>query len=180
VEKTAKNGLQEKIVLEFPYHFVTVIDAKLEEIFATLAALLCRIYNFLRIGEKSQNSLKQTIILQTKTIQTREVGQDSTTSARAREASNQPAPQQKVLRAHPLRTNTPRSQNQKTPKHHLVQLNIWVDPIVKAKLRDSAEHGQTSLSQASYEFLKRECNRILISPMARRFTRQLKTPSSNI
>jgi hypothetical protein len=32
---------------------------------------------------------------------------------------------------------------------------VWVDPIVKNKLRDSAAHGNTSLSSAAYTFLKR-------------------------
>ena len=105
--------------------------------------------------KKPQNNLKQTIILQTKTTQTREVGQDSTAGARAREASIQPAPQHKSMRAHQFLTKSECSQNQPTPKQRLVQLNIWVDPIVKSKLRDSAKNGNTSLSQAAYEFLKR-------------------------
>src|SRR5690348_14826755 len=105
--------------------------------------------------QKQKNSPKQKIILETKTIQSRKVRQDSTASGHALEASMQPAPRHKSMRAHQFLIKSERSQNKSKPKRRLVQLNIWVDPIVKAKLRDSAKNSNTSLSQASYEYLKR-------------------------
>ena len=67
------------------------------------------------------------------------VRQDKGASKRARIATIQPAPREKVTRSQQLNNDTPRSQNKPNPKRKTVQLTLWVKPVVKAELKRIAE-----------------------------------------
>src|SRR6266702_3604360 len=63
------------------------------------------------------------------------VGQDKGAHSRARIASTQPAPPEKVMRPRQMETDTPRSQKKSTPKRKTVHLTLWVKPVVKTELQ---------------------------------------------
>src|SRR5215216_4465682 len=73
-------------------------------------------------------------------------------SARVRSA--QPAAVALPLRAQPLTTKTPRSQNVSVHKPKKVKLTLWVDPIDKEKLQLRAAREELSLSAVGAAGLK--------------------------
>ena len=62
------------------------------------------------------------------------VRQDKGASTRARIATTQSAPREKVTRAQELNNDTPRSQNKPIAKRKTTHLTLWVKPTVKAEL----------------------------------------------
>ncbi|MCA1600929.1 MAG: hypothetical protein LC776_04565 [Acidobacteria bacterium] len=83
------------------------------------------------------------------------VGQDKGASKRARIATNEPAPREKVTRSQTLNNDTPRSQNKPTPKRKTIHLTLWVKPIVKTELKRLAEQGGLSVSAVGAAFLEK-------------------------
>ena len=59
------------------------------------------------------------------------------------------------MRAQPLTTNTPRSQNTPTAKHRTVQLTLWTNPIVKAEIQRRAKREGVSVSAVGAAFLEK-------------------------
>jgi hypothetical protein len=87
--------------------------------------------------------------------QSRGLRQDKGASERARTASRQPAPRDRVMRSHRLNNNTSRSQKKPTPRRRTVHLTLWVKPIVKAELQRIAEREGLSVSGAGGAFLEK-------------------------
>jgi hypothetical protein len=85
----------------------------------------------------------------------RRVRQDKGAEYRARIASSQPASPTRAMRAHALKTNTPRSQNKPKPKRQTVQLTIWLKPRVKAELQRIAMQETLSISATGAVFLEK-------------------------
>ena len=83
------------------------------------------------------------------------VWQDKRATARARIRSAQPARSVIPMRAEPLTTNTPRSQNTPIPKRRTVQLTLWVNPIVKAEIERLARQEGISVSAVGAAFLEK-------------------------
>ncbi len=83
------------------------------------------------------------------------VGQDKGAHSRARIASTQPAPPEKVMRPHPMNNNTSRTQTRPTPKRKTVHLTLWVKPVVKTELQRIAERDGLSVSATGGAFLER-------------------------
>ncbi len=83
------------------------------------------------------------------------VGQDKGAHSRARIASTQPAPPEKVMRPHPMNNNTSRTQTRPTPKRKTIHLTLWVKPVVKAELQRIAERDGLSVSATGGAFLER-------------------------
>ncbi len=83
------------------------------------------------------------------------VGQDKGAHSRARIASTQPAPPEKVMRSHPMNNNTSRTQTRPTPKRKTVHLTLWVKPVVKTELQRIAERDGLSVSATGGAFLER-------------------------
>jgi hypothetical protein len=67
--------------------------------------------------------------------------QDKRAGRTARIASAQPARSAIPLRAQPVDTTTPRSQNPTVDNNRTVQLSIWVKPIVKAEIQRLVDQG---------------------------------------
>src|SRR5437016_3183246 len=84
-----------------------------------------------------------------------DVGQDKRAFTRARIRSGQPARSDIPMRAQPLTTNTPRSQNAHTPKRRTVQLTLWTNPIVKAEIQRIAKREGLSVSAVGAAFLEK-------------------------
>jgi hypothetical protein len=82
------------------------------------------------------------------------VGQDKARIASARTATRQPAPHDKVMRAHALNTGAARSQKKPNPKRKTVQLTVWIEPIVKAELQRIAQAEGLTVSKTGAAFLK--------------------------
>lgn len=89
----------------------------------------------------------------------RNVWQDKRAFHRARIASIQPAPHDKLPRAHHLNNNTERVQNRHVAKRRTVQITLWVNPIVKAELERVAEQDGLSVSAAGGAFLEKALQR---------------------
>ena len=85
----------------------------------------------------------------------RGVRQDKPHPQRARTASQQPAPLQKVMRPHEMNHNTYRSQNKPIPKRKTVHLTLWVKPIVKEELQRRAAQDGLSVSAIGGTFLEK-------------------------
>jgi len=83
------------------------------------------------------------------------VGQDKGAHSRARIASPQPAPPEKVMRPRQMETDTPRSQKKSTTKRKTVHLTLWVKPVVKTELQRIAERDGLSVSATGGAFLER-------------------------
>jgi len=58
------------------------------------------------------------------------------------------------MRAHGLNTTTARSKKKPDPKRKTVQLNLWVDPIVKRELQRIAEQEGLTVSKTGAALLK--------------------------
>jgi hypothetical protein len=84
-----------------------------------------------------------------------DVRQDTRSKTSARIASAQPARSHIPMRAQPLTTKTPRSQNTPTAKRRTVQLTLWTSPIVKAKIAQIASREGLSVSAVGAAFLER-------------------------
>src|SRR5712691_2617095 len=84
-----------------------------------------------------------------------DVGQDKRAFARARIPSRQPARSYIPMRAQPLTTNTPRSQNTPVAKRRTVQLTLWTNPIVKAEIQRIAKREGLSVSAVGAAFLEK-------------------------
>jgi hypothetical protein len=84
-----------------------------------------------------------------------EVGQDKRATTRARLASGQPAHSHLPMRAKPLNTKTPRTQNSQVHKRRTVQLTLWVSPIEKAEIQRRAEREGLSLSTVGAAILRK-------------------------
>ncbi len=89
----------------------------------------------------------------------RNVWQDKRAFHRTRIASIQPAPHEKLMRAHQLNNNTARVQNRHVAKRRTVQITLWVNPIVKAELQRLAEQEDLSVSAAGGAFLEKALQR---------------------
>ncbi len=83
------------------------------------------------------------------------VGQDKGAHSRARIASTQPAPPEKVMRPRQMETDTPRSQKKSTTRRKTVHLTLWVKPVVKTELQRIAERDGLSVSATGGAFLER-------------------------
>ena len=84
-----------------------------------------------------------------------EVWQDKRADTRARLASGQPAHLHLPMRAKPLNTKTPRTQNRQDHKRRTVQLTLWVSPIEKAEIQRRAERENLSLSTVGTALLRK-------------------------
>jgi hypothetical protein len=84
-----------------------------------------------------------------------DVGQDKRAFTRARIPSPQPARSHIPMRAQPLTTNTPRSQNTPVAKRRTVQLTLWTNPIVKAEIQRIAKREGLSDSAVGAAFLEK-------------------------
>jgi hypothetical protein len=84
-----------------------------------------------------------------------DVRQDKRAFHRARIRSAQPARSHIPMRAQPLTTNTPRSQNTPTAKRRTVQLTLWTNPIVKAEIQRIAKREGVSVSAVGAAFLEK-------------------------
>jgi hypothetical protein len=84
-----------------------------------------------------------------------DVGQDKRAETRARFASDQPARSHLPMRAKPLNTKTPRTQNRADHKRRTVQLTLWVSPIEKAEIQRRAERENLSLSTVGAAILRK-------------------------
>jgi hypothetical protein len=90
------------------------------------------------MANNAQSHISQNVFLQQphsviNSQRSRGLRQDKGASDRARTASRQPAPREKVMRPHRLSSNSPRSKNKHTPKRKTVHLTLWVKPLVKAE-----------------------------------------------
>jgi hypothetical protein len=83
------------------------------------------------------------------------VRQDKGASKRARIATNQPAPREKVTRSQQLNNDTPRSQNKSTPKRKTIHLTLWIKPVVKTELKRLAEQEGLSVSAVGATYLEK-------------------------
>jgi hypothetical protein len=59
------------------------------------------------------------------------------------------------MRAQPLSTKTPRSQNTSIAKRRTVQLTVWLNPIVKAEIERLAQKEGLSVSAVGAAFLEK-------------------------
>ena len=95
-----------------------------------------------RLPQSSQNVfVNQEKPRKSKTAQG-DLRQDKRAGSTARRPTPQPARSSIPLRAKPLNTTTPRSQNPTVDKSRTVQLSIWVKPIVKAEIQRLVHQGQ--------------------------------------
>jgi hypothetical protein len=76
-----------------------------------------------------------------------DVRQDKRAITRARIPSPQAARSHIPMRAQPLTTNTPRSQNTPVAKRRTVQLTLWTNPIVKAEVQRIAKQEGLTLQR---------------------------------
>ena len=83
------------------------------------------------------------------------VRQDKGASTRARIATTQPAPREKVTRAQELNNDTPRTQNKPITKRKTTHLTLWVKLIVKTELKRLAEQEGLSVSSVGAAFLEK-------------------------
>jgi hypothetical protein len=83
------------------------------------------------------------------------VGQDKGASKRARIATYQPAPRGRLSRPQGLNNDTPRSQNEPTPKRKTIHLTLWVKPVVKTEVKRLAEQEGLSISSVGAAFLEK-------------------------
>src|SRR6266702_769274 len=83
------------------------------------------------------------------------VGQDKGAHSRARIASPQPAPHEKVMRPRQMETDIPRSQKKSTTRRKPVHLTLWVKPVVKTELQRIAERDGLSVSATGGAFLEK-------------------------
>jgi hypothetical protein len=83
------------------------------------------------------------------------VGQDKGALKRARRATDQPAPRGTVTRSQELNNDTPRSQNNPTPKRKTIHLTLCVKPIVKTELKRLAEQEGLSVSSVGAAILEK-------------------------
>ena len=84
-----------------------------------------------------------------------DVRQDKRAKTSARTASRQPARSHIPMRAEPLTTNTPRSQNTPIVTRRKEKLTLWVDPIDKAEVQRRAKREDLSDSEAGAALLKK-------------------------
>jgi hypothetical protein len=84
-----------------------------------------------------------------------DVRQDKRAKTSARVPSQQPARSDIPMRAQPLTTNTPRSQNSPLAKRRTVQLTLWTNPIVKAEIQRIAKREGLSDSAVGAAFLEK-------------------------
>jgi hypothetical protein len=84
-----------------------------------------------------------------------DVRQDKRAKTSARTASAQPARSHIPMRAEPLTTNTPRSQNTPNARKAKEKLTLWIDPIVKAEVQRRAKRQGLSESEAGSALLKK-------------------------
>ena len=84
-----------------------------------------------------------------------DVRQDKRAKTSARSASAQPARSHIPMRAEPLNTKTPRSQNTPIATRRKEKLTLWVDPIDKAEVQRRAERERLSDSEAGAALLKK-------------------------
>jgi hypothetical protein len=84
-----------------------------------------------------------------------DVRQDKRAKTSARTATAQPARSHIPMRAEPLTTNTPRSQNTPKAKKPKEKLTLWIDPIVKAEVQRRAIREGLSESEAGAALLKK-------------------------
>src|SRR4029453_11751959 len=84
-----------------------------------------------------------------------DVRQDKRAKTSARTASAQPARSHIPMRAEPLTTNTPRSQNTPNARKAKEKLALWIDPIVKAEVQRRAKRQGLSESEAGSALLKK-------------------------
>ena len=84
-----------------------------------------------------------------------DVRQDKRAKTSARSASAQPARSHIPMRAQPLTTNTPRSQNTPIARKAKEKLTLWVDPIDKAEVQRRAKREGLSDSEAGAALLKK-------------------------
>jgi hypothetical protein len=84
-----------------------------------------------------------------------DVRQDKRAKTSARTATAQPARSHIPMRAEPLTTNTPRSQNTLSARKPKEKLTLWIDPIVKAEVQRRAKRQSLSESEAGAALLKK-------------------------
>ena len=84
-----------------------------------------------------------------------DVRQDKRAKTSARSASAQPARSHIPMRAQPLNTKTPRSQNTPIASKRKEKLTLWVDPIDKAEVQRRAKREGLSDSEAGAALLKK-------------------------
>jgi hypothetical protein len=84
-----------------------------------------------------------------------DVRQDKRAKTSARTATAQPARSHIPMRAEPLTTNTPRSQNTPKARKPKEKLTLWIDPIVKAEVQRRATREGLSDSEAGAALLKK-------------------------
>jgi hypothetical protein len=84
-----------------------------------------------------------------------DIRQDKRALERARTASQQPARNYIMMRAHGLGTNPARSQNANSPARHTVQVCLWVKPIVKQSLERLAGSEGLTVSSVGAALLER-------------------------
>ena len=84
-----------------------------------------------------------------------DVRQDKRAKTRARTASPQPARTHIPMRAEPLNTKIPRSQNTPKARKPKEKLTLWIDPIVKAEVQRRATREGLSDSEAGAALLKK-------------------------
>jgi hypothetical protein len=84
-----------------------------------------------------------------------DVRQDKRAKTSARSASAQPARSHIPMRAQPLNTKTPRSQNAPIAARRKEKLTLWVDPIDKAEVQRRAKRERLSDSEAGAALLKK-------------------------
>ena len=84
-----------------------------------------------------------------------DVRQDKRAKTRARPASAQPARSHIPMRAEPLNTKIPRSQNTPKAGKPKEKLTLWIDPIVKAEVQRRATREGLSDSEAGAALLKK-------------------------
>jgi len=84
-----------------------------------------------------------------------DVRQDKSARQSERTASRQPVRSDIPMRAEPLNTKTPRSQNPLITTGPKVPLTLWVEPIVKADVRRRAVESGGKLSALSQILLRR-------------------------
>jgi hypothetical protein len=114
-------------------------------------------------NNKTPHSHQNIFHNQTKSLKNKkestDVLQDKRAFQRTRIASIQPAPHDKVMRAHHLINHTERVQNKHVAKRRTVQITLWVNPIVKAELQRIAEQEGLSVSAAGGAFLEKALQR---------------------
>lgn len=116
------------------------------------------------------------------------VGQDKGASKGARIATDQPAPRGRVTRSQELSNDTPRSQNNPTPKRKTIHLTLWVKPIVKTELKRLAEQEGLSVSSVGAAILEKGMQAkldmqygALLQPIIREaITKQMRSMSTRL